>query len=386
MAVLGTVQRGRKMKPLAVMVYAPHGLGKTNFALDAPNPVYVGKEESDEYDMARFPKVVTWAQLLDQLRALRDDQHDFRTCVIDTTDSLEQVAQSAILVGDNAKKTMATAFGGYGKAYEKMADMFLDLRDNYLVPMRDNRGMNIVLLTHADKVKHEDPMTQTSYDHYTPAHHKKVRPILEDWVSAIFFINYYLVRAENASGKEFAQGANGLRMIYTEERPSHVAKNRFGLPYEIEYQQRGTWKVIRDLVVEHFSKGPKQEAPAGKTNVAAEQPQQTAPTAPSAPESPPAKESGPGKTGTASPANTTRGQERPPSGDAQTAAPSGTGHAGPQLPANDPEYLELSRAIDELMVKVPESSKASIGTAVARAGRDVKELQRIYNKMQTLTK
>jgi len=323
------------MKPLAVMLHGVHGIGKTSFALDAPNPVYVGSEEADEYDMARFPRVENWGMLIEQLKALRDLEHDFKTIVIDTTDSLEQVAEKAILASKgNEGKTMATAFGGYGKAYERMSDMFLDVRDDYLVPLRDKRGMNVVLLSHCEKVKHEDPMTNTSYDQFIPANHKKVRPIWEDWVSVILFVNYYLVRAENSAGKEYAQGADGLRMVYTEERPSHVAKNRFSLPYEMEFTRTGFWQTLREHVLEHFKKGPRTE----------EQPVATDSAAPVLAESP----------------------------------------KGPQLPASDPEYMELAGNIDDLMTKIPEANRASIGTAVQRAGRDVTELQRIVTKMMKI--
>jgi hypothetical protein len=256
MSLLNKIQTGRKLKPLALMLHAPHGIGKSTFASESPNPIYIGQEENDEIDAARFPKVQTWNDLEMQLSSLLNESHDFKTLVIDTIDGLEQVAEQTILASEKGK-TMATAFGGFGKAYEKMKNMFLNVRDNYLIPLRDKKGMNIVILSHSKKVKHEDPMTNTSYDHYETAIHKSIKPIFEDWVSAIFFANYHLVKAENNSGKEYAAG-NGVRILYTEERPSHVAKNRFDLPYEIDFEKNGTWLVVKNLVLSHYAKA-KQE-------------------------------------------------------------------------------------------------------------------------------
>lgn len=261
MSLLNQVQKGRKLKPLAIMLHAPHGIGKSTFATEAPNPIYIGNEENDELDVARFPKVKTWDDLETQLKTLLEEDHDYKTVVIDTVDGLEQIATHFILSRPKEKATsLEAACGGYGKGPSMMANMFLKIRDNYLIPLRDQKGLNVVLLCHSKKVKHEEAMTLTTYDHYETAIHKKVQGIFEDWVSAILFANYYLVRAETASGKEYAEGLDGLRMIYTEERPSHVAKNRFNFPYEIEFERTGTWNVIKGLVINHFKKEVAQKA------------------------------------------------------------------------------------------------------------------------------
>lgn len=259
MSLLNQVQKGRKLKPLALMLHAPHGIGKSTLGTEAPNPIYIGNEENDELDVARFPIVNEWGDLVRQLETLLNEEHDFKTVVIDTVDGLEQIAEKHILSLKGAEgKTMATAFGGYGKAYNKMANMFLNVKEKYLKPLRDEKGMNVLLLCHSKKVKFEDTMLNISYDHYETNLHKDVKDIFEDWVSMILFANYYLVRAENNNGKEYAEGVDGLRMIYTEERPSHIAKNRFDMPYEIEFHKKGTWGVIRDYVLKHFKNAKKK--------------------------------------------------------------------------------------------------------------------------------
>ena len=352
------VQKGKRLKPLALLFHAPHGLGKTNLPLESYKPVYVGSEENDEIESDRLPKITDWYLntgkkeidqygFVNQLKWLRDNDHDYKTLVIDTMDALEQVAQKAILVGDNAKKTMATAFGGYGKAFQKMADMFLAVRDEYLVPLRDRKGMNIIILCHSDKKKHEDPMTNTSYDHYETSLHKQVKPIFEDWVSGIFFINYQLFKAEADDGRTHAVGT-GKRVIYTEERPSHVAKNRFNLPYEIDYDKNGTWGKIGKMIKDYFGTAPKFEAPK---------------------ELPPVTETTP--------------EPAPTEAPAQSEAPA----EAPKM--NDDEkhqVIQVMKAIDELFPKLDPSLSGGITTAIQRAGSNLQELNRIYTKMQNLAK
>lgn len=265
MSLLKQVQKGRKLKPLALILHAPHGIGKSTFATEAPNPIYIGDEENDELDVDRFPKIREWHEFEDQLKTLLEDDHDYKTVVIDTMDGMQQLAERLILSNPKEKaKSLNQACGGYGNGPAMMANMFIGIRDKYLKPLREKKGMNIVILCHSAKVKHEEAMTLTSYDHYETALHKKVKPVFEDWVSAILFANYYLVRAETTSGKEYAESADGMRMIYTEERPSHVAKNRFNFPYEIEFNKSGTWEVIKKMVISYFKVKKKEAKDEGK--------------------------------------------------------------------------------------------------------------------------
>lgn len=250
MSFLAKATKGRKRKPFCAMFYGVHGIGKSSLAEEFPESLVIGPEENDELDNAtRLEQVSDWDMFIAQLREVATAQHGFKTVFIDTLDMLEQFAQKKILEGQPSNVTMATAFGGYGKAYERMAKMFLDVRDNYLKQIRA-RGINVILLAHAEKVKHEDPMTQTSWDHFKPNLHKKVSPIFEDWVSAILFANYY-VTVSLDKGRETVEG-EGARVIYTEERPSQVAKNRFDLPYRIPFIKGTIWKTIDSHMSTYF--------------------------------------------------------------------------------------------------------------------------------------
>jgi len=240
--MLNKIEFGKKKKSICVMLYGVKGIGKSSFPLEAPSPIYLGSEDNSELDAAKFPQVRAWSDLDACLSSLLTEQHDFKTLVIDTIDNLQEIAEVEILKTEQGK-TMATAFGGYGKAYEKMANMFLQLREKYLKPLREQKGMHIVLLAHAEKVKHEDPMTVTNWDNYQTAIHKKIKPIFEDWCSAILFANYFLVKSESDQGIIYAEG-DGRRVIYTEERPSHIAKNRFGLPYQMPFKKNGAFSDL----------------------------------------------------------------------------------------------------------------------------------------------
>jgi hypothetical protein len=352
---------GKKLKPLALLIHGVHGIGKTNFPTEAPLPIFIGSEENDEIECARLGKIETWKDLQEQLTWLRDAEHDFKTLVIDCIDTLEQVCQKDILKGQNGK-SMATAFGGYGKAYEKMADMFLEIRDDFLVPIREKRGMNVVLLAHSEKNKHEDPMTNTSYDNYSTAIHKKIKPIFEDWVSAILFINYSLFKSTRESdGKETLQSIDGERTIYCEERPSHIAKNRYNLPEEVPYKKTGAWKELTGHIRDFFAKG----APATTTV--------TAPTPTPAKEAPKA------------PVKPKEKAPLPSANEIDAELARRTSGPEPKAPSLADESVEIARIkaeIDRHFEKMPDEVKERITASVKRAGDNHEELLRILKKMQ----
>lgn len=215
-------------------------------------------EENDELDADRYPKIKTWAELNEALEWVK--KSDYKTIVIDTMDELETIAQKEILK-NQGEKTMGNAHGGYGKAYEIMEKMFLQVRDS-LAYLRDSKGMNIVILCHHEKNKHEDPITLTSYDNYSTAMHKKIKPIFEDWVSIIAFANDKVMKIENSKGEDTIT-ADGERVMYFQSRPSHVAKNRFSMEEEIDFPEKGTWKYIKDHV-DNFFKLAKEDIKKGE--------------------------------------------------------------------------------------------------------------------------
>ena len=253
------VTKGRVQKPIAMILYGVHGVGKSTFATECENPIFIGSEENDELDVDRLPKIKVWRDLIDQLDHIK--KSNYKTIVIDTMDELETIGHNEILRTEPGK-TMATARGGFGKAYDELERLFLDIRDR-LIYLRDEKGMNVVILCHHEKAKHEDPISLTSYDNYSTALHKKIKPIFEDWVSIIAFANDKLMKAENSRGQDTVI-SDGDKVIYFQSRTSHVAKNRFGLPEEMEFNQTGTWKFIKDSVDEFFKNKDQNKIKAGE--------------------------------------------------------------------------------------------------------------------------
>lgn len=235
---------GKKKLPLTLLFYGIQGIGKTNLGVTSDNPVFVGNEENDAIESARMPKPESFSELLDQIRQIRDEEN-YKTLIVDSLTMLQDLAEAEVLK-DYPNKTMATAFGGYGKAYEKTAAMFSELK-SLCIELREKKGMNIILNCQCDASRERDPITLVDNLHFTPRLHKSIKGMFMDWVGAIIFATSNDFKMETDKGFEYVQG-DGTRVLYTESRPSHVAKNRYNLPYKIIYEKSTTWKTLKKHV------------------------------------------------------------------------------------------------------------------------------------------
>jgi hypothetical protein len=95
--------------------------------------------------------------------------------------------------------------------------------------------MTVVLIAHAKIERFENPETD-SYDRYSPRLHKLASHVIQEWCDEVFFATYkvYTKQADEGFNRKKAKGiGTGERVMFTTERPSHLAKNRLNLPDEL---------------------------------------------------------------------------------------------------------------------------------------------------------
>jgi hypothetical protein len=229
MSFLSKVTKGKVKRPKIVLIFASDGIGKTTWASQAPNPIFLGVEDgSSHLDVARFPQPQTWKDVLGSINALKTEKHDYKTLVIDSLDWLEPVLHREIC-NEYGVNSIEKAAGGYGKGYGEAVNKWADLTRE-LSALRDI-GMNVILIAHAEVVKFSDPMMQTEYDRYQLKLYKKSAALMREFCDAVLFATYEMFTKKD--GSRTRAFGEGVRVVYTERRPGFDAKNRFGLPYQI---------------------------------------------------------------------------------------------------------------------------------------------------------
>ena len=234
MSMLESIQTGRENKPPRLMVYGQEGVGKSTLGASAPDAIFVQTEDGlGEIDCRKFPLAQTFGDVIAALTALRDEDHNFRTVVIDSLDWLERLIFDEVCK-EFGVRSIEKADGGYGKGY---VDALVHWRKVLAIldDLRNKRGMMVILLAHAKVERFEDPENM-AYDRYAPRLHKHAASLISEWVDAVMFATKRMRVSKDGDTRAIAApiGADGgERILRTNGSPACVAKNRFGLPNEI---------------------------------------------------------------------------------------------------------------------------------------------------------
>ena len=237
---LTSITRGRSIQAPRIFLYGVDGLGKTTFAAGAPNPVFLFTEEGKGLlDVASFPMVTKVADVHEAIGTLLNDVHQFQTLVLDTADWLETIVWNETEAKYEAKEL------AYGKGAVIVANEWHKILAGFNA-LRTDRGMTIIILGHTQIKRFDSPETEP-YDRYQPKLQERSSDLLREWADAVFFANYKVVVRKTDVGfkKEVSRGvSSGERLLYTTEKPSHRAKNRWGLPESLPL----SWSALSDAL------------------------------------------------------------------------------------------------------------------------------------------
>ncbi|RMF71992.1 MAG: ATP-binding protein, partial [Acidobacteria bacterium] len=190
----------------------------------------------NDIDCERFPLATGYADVLGALSALYSEEHEYRTVVLDSLDWLERLIWAEVC----AKRGVESIEDiGYGKGYVFALTQWRQILTG-LDALRNERGMQVVLIAHAQIEKFANPETDT-YDRYSPRLQKLASALVQEWCDEVLFATYRVLTKTTKEGfdRKRTQGVGtGERIIRTTERPAHVAKNRLNLPDEIPLDYR----------------------------------------------------------------------------------------------------------------------------------------------------
>jgi hypothetical protein len=223
---LKSIQRNASIAAPRIMLYGVEGIGKTTFAAGAPSPIFICTEDGlGSLQVDHFPLCQKASDVLDALSVLAQEDHQFKTVVLDSVDWLDHLIWKDVEETHDAKEL------AYGKGAMIVGERWREVLAalNYL---RNERGMIVILLAHCQIKRFDSPEVEP-YDRYQPKLQERANAILREWVDALLFANYRTIVKKDDVG--FQKTANrgistGERLLYTSERPAYMAKNRYGFP------------------------------------------------------------------------------------------------------------------------------------------------------------
>ena len=241
---LASVSKDPVIAPPRIVLYGPHGVGKTTFGACAPAPILMPFEDGvGKLEVARFPVLQSWQDTLEALGALANEAHNYGTVVVDSMDWLEPIVWAEVCKR-HGKKDIEEF--GYGKGYLFACDVWREFFDG-LRFLRGQKGMAVVLLAHTEIKQFADPNSDP-YDRYQIKLQPRAAALAEEWADCVLFANFrtYTAKADAGFNRKITRGVgSGERVLYTEERPGFRAKNRYGLPAELPF----TWAAFSEALV-----------------------------------------------------------------------------------------------------------------------------------------
>lgn len=232
------IETGVSQKAFKVVVYGVESVGKTTFASQFPNPVFIDTEGSTApYNVARFPKPTSWQMLLDEIKDFITKP--YQTLVIDSADWAEKECINSLCAKKG--KDGIESFG-YGQGYiyaEEEWGRFLNLLSDVV----DVHHKNVVLTAHAIVRKFERPEENAAFDRYELKLGKKTTnktaALTKEWADMVLFANYKVAITNTKTDKQGntkGKAANGQRVMFTQHHPCWDAKNRYGLAPELPFE------------------------------------------------------------------------------------------------------------------------------------------------------
>ncbi len=232
---LESITRGKRRSAPRIMIFGPHGVGKTLWAACAPNPIFIQTEDGlGLLETPAFPLATTSAQVHEAISTLYYEANDFQTVVLDSADWLDNIIRTEIMATHDAKET------SFGKDAVLIAEQWRILLDGFNALRSKN--ITLILTAHCE-IKRHDPPDGESFERFQPKLSKYANALVQEWADCVLFANWRtFVKQEVVANKAATPKnqvtkakpmANAERVLYTGERPAHLAKNRFNLPAEL---------------------------------------------------------------------------------------------------------------------------------------------------------
>lgn len=229
------IVKGIEKVPPKFIIHGVGGIGKTELGAAFPNPLFLRVENGAfAIPCDKTPHITDVHEFGDWIDFLKNQKHDYKTVVVDTGDELQSLKQKDLCAQANCESIMDFK-GGWGKGSGAIRAYFDTFR--YQMDELQKKGMFVVILVHNSIEKSNDPLTEP-YDRHVLNFEKEITPKMFGWADCTLFVNYKISGSTktDAGKKTFKpQASQPDRVIYTEERPSFLAKNRYNLPFEIDF-------------------------------------------------------------------------------------------------------------------------------------------------------
>lgn len=230
-------------KPPRIIIHGDAGIGKTTFAACSNNPIFIQTEDGlGNLDVPAFPLARTFDDVMDAISALYTEEHDYKTCIVDSLDWLEPLVWEKTCQEGG---TLSIEEFGYGKGYVEAMTQWRRFFQG-ITALRDDRGMTTIMIAHSQIVRVEDP-TLPAYDTHDLKLHKRASAIAEEFADIILFAAVQtstITEEVGFNNKRTRAVTTGARIMHTVGAPAYTAKNRYSIASPLPL----TWDALSEAM------------------------------------------------------------------------------------------------------------------------------------------
>jgi len=231
--------RSGVFQPPRVVLNAVEGWGKTSCGAYAPKPAVIMARGETGYDtllgVGRVPYVdatvvETWPALLALLdELLLQEKLPYETLVFDALGGIERLCHEEVCRRDFKGLWDDKGFLAYHKGYDVAVTDWIQFLAR--LEKLSGKGLAILLLGHTLVKPHRNPEGE-DFDRYVCSVHPKTWNSTHQWADAVLFGSFLQVVDDSGTRKRGIGGYD--RIINCTRRDLFDAKNRYGMPDEIE--------------------------------------------------------------------------------------------------------------------------------------------------------
>lgn len=229
---LASLRRKERPKPPIVALYGPGGVGKTTFSAGSPAPVLLAVEDGiGTLDIPHWP-ISAFADVMQAISVLYSEEHDRKTLILDSLDWTEPLIWAEACRREGWPNLESP---GYGKGYIAAAGIWREVLDGLRALRDERDMTVVLIAHHSIKRFEDpmtDPYDRYVLKLHDRAANLVIEAA--DIVGLLNY-RVSIKTTDAGFNKKVARGVGGgQRVLYLEERPGFIAKSRFSVPASID--------------------------------------------------------------------------------------------------------------------------------------------------------
>lgn len=246
-----------KYVPPKIIIYGRNGIGKSRFAMQAPNPIFLDMDKNlaqykivtNESEGINFA-LDTFQKVLDFLSLLINQEHDFKTLVIDSLSTLNTLIEKQIKKEKNVDSIAEIQWGKGPDLVKVLWEQTLDK----LEFLWKKRKMMIILIGH-DQLRETKDKINGDYHRYVLSLHEKSEEPFRHWCSIMLFAADQRKFKEDIGkfGRVDKKIIESRKVLYTDDGALFVAKNTYNLPKVIAFDDvEEAWNTFYSHISSYY--------------------------------------------------------------------------------------------------------------------------------------